>query len=551
MSRWLAGLFAVFAFIPIATGDAAEQAASTKATAIAALSQPTPPAPAEEKTQSAAASPNEASPATAPGGTATTVPSAAPLTPAGKAVPPAEPPPAATSGALPPVSLVRAAGNPIILEVGKGTLIRLNKGASTVFIANPTVADVQVKSPSLIYLSAKAPGETVVYAVDAGDNVLLNSPVRVEHDLTRVRQSMRALMPGENISVKSVENSLVLSGDVSTAGRAEKARALAASVAADVKDAAIVNQLAVDTPNQVNLRVKIAEVNRTALKALGFNWSGSKLATRPDGSSFLVSTNNPFTNQNIITQNLFQYGFGVTRNGNLQVQLDALEQENLITTLAEPNLTATSGQTASFLAGGEFPVPVAGTASTNGGVPTITIEFKQFGVALDFTPTIIDATHLSLRVRPEVSQLSTTGAVSVPLSSTATVTIPALTVRRADTTVDLASGQSFALAGLLQNTTEQDISKIPWLSEVPVLGQLFRSNLFQHNETELVIIVTPYLVRPSQTAMAAPTDGFILPHDAERFLYDETYKQSLPAPPRGPLPSGGAGLIGPIGFRLD
>ena len=441
------------------------------------------------------------------------------------------------------------AGNPIVLEAGKGTLVRLSAPAATVFIANPDVADVQVKSPQLIYLSAKQPGETVVYAVDAGDNVLLHSPVHVEHDLSRVRDSFRHLMPGENINVSSVDNSLVLSGDVSTAGRAEKARALAASVAkaTDVKNAVVVNQLAVTTPNQVNLRVKIAEVNRTALKALGFNWSGQNLG---DGT-FNFATSNPFTNQAIVNQNLFQYGFGLTGAGKLQTTLDALAEEHLITTLAEPNLTATSGQTASFLAGGEFPVPVSGVTGTT-GVPTITVEFKTFGVELDFTPTIIDATHLSLKVRPEVSQLTTTGAVSVPITSTATVTIPALTVRRAETTVDLASGQSFALAGLLQNTTQQDISKIPWLGDIPILGQLFRSNLFQHNETELVIIVTPYLVKPSAIALATPTDGFIMPHDVQRYANGDTYKQTLPAPQRGPQPAGGQpGLIGPVGFKLD
>ena len=457
----------------------------------------------------------------------------------------------AAPGGKPPISIsqIPPGGVPITLEAGKGTLLRLNAPAATVFIANPDIADVQVKSPSLIYVSAKAPGETVIYAVDAADNVLLHSPVRVEHDLSRVRESMRQLMPGENISVSSVENSLVLKGDVSSAGRAEKARALAASVATatDIKNANVVNQLAVSTPNQVNLRVKIAEVNRTALKALGFNWNGQNLG---DGT-FNFATNNPFTNQAITTQNLFQYGFGLTGNSKLQMTLDALAQENLITTLAEPNLTATSGQTASFLAGGEFPVPIAGNGQGNGGY-NITVDYKTFGVALDFTPTIIDANHLSLKVRPEVSQLSTTGAVSVPLTASAVVTIPALTVRRAETTVDLASGQSFALAGLLQHSSEQDISKIPWLGDIPILGQLFRSNLFQRNETELVIIVTPYLVKPSNTQLAAPTDGFILPHDAERIATNATYKQTLPGPQRGPQPAGGQpGLIGPVGFKLD
>jgi pilus assembly protein CpaC len=461
------------------------------------------------------------------------------------------PKPAAATALSAGLSQVPPSGPPIMLESGKGTLIRLNGPAATVFIANPDIADVQVKSPSLIYVSAKQPGETVIYAVDASDNVLLHSPVHVEHDLSRVRNSMRELMPGEDISVHSVDNSLVLSGNVSTAGRAEKARALAASVAqaTDVKNAVVVNQLAVNTPNQVNLRVKIAEVNRTALKALGFNWNGSLSSGH---STLGVSTANPFTNQAISTQNLFQHTLSIPGHGSLQTELDALAQENLITTLAEPNLTATSGQTASFLAGGEFPVPVAGTPATTGGAAAITVEFKQFGVALDFTPTIIDATHLSLKVRPEVSQLSTTGAVSVPLGGSNTVTIPALTVRRAETTVDLASGESFALAGLLQNTTEQDVSKIPWLGDVPILGQLFRSNLFQHNETELVIIVTPYLVKPSQTVLATPTDGFVLPHDAERYATSDTYKQTLPGPERGPQPAGGQmGLIGPVGFRLD
>jgi pilus assembly protein CpaC len=451
-------------------------------------------------------------------------------------------------------------GPPVLLEAGKGTLIRLSAPAATVFIANPDIADVQVKSPSLIYVSAKSPGETVVYAVDAADNVLLHSPVRVAHDLSRMRESMRALMPGENIAVNSVDNSVVLSGDVSTAGRAEKARALAASIAAatDVKNANVVNQLAVDTPNQINLRVRIAEVNRTALKALGFNW-GTPAANCgivpgvPCGAvTNFLQTNNPITNGNISNANTISYGIPLPGTGaRIQAVLDALSQENLITTLAEPNLTATSGQTASFLAGGEFPVPVAASSAAT-GAPTITIEFKTFGVELDFTPTIIDATHLSLKVRPEVSELTSTGAVSVPITSTATVQIPALTVRRAETTVDLASGESFALAGLLENTTEQDISKLPWLGDIPILGQLFRSELFQHNETELVIIVTPYLVKPSATALAAPTDGFILPHDAQRYATSDTYKQTLPAPERGPQPAGSQpGLIGPVGFRLD
>ncbi|MFL5267904.1 MAG: type II and III secretion system protein family protein [Stellaceae bacterium] len=441
---------------------------------------------------------------------------------------------------------IKASSGPIVLEASKGTLIRLNAPAATVFVANPDIADVQVKSPSLIYISAKSPGETVIYAVDASDNVLLNSPVRVEHNLSRLRSSLRALAPGERISAESVEGNLVLSGIASDAGSAEKARALAASIAGEVKGSQVINRMSVATPNQVSLHVRVAEVSLTALTAIGVNWT--KLT-----SSLIINTNNPVFVPNVPVQNAITFGrFAPLFGGNgLSATLDALAQEGLVTDLAEPDLVAMNGQTASFLAGGEFPVPIAGSSSATNGVPTITVEFKSFGVSLAFTPTIIDAHHLNLRIRPEVSALSSVGAVSVPITSTQTITIPALTVRRAETSVELGSGESFALAGLLQHTSEQDISKVPLLGDIPILGALFRSNRFQRNETELVIIVTPYLVNPSPTRLAAPTDGLVHPSDPQQVLFADTYRQGLPAPARGPLNAGGRGLIGPGGFRLD
>jgi len=467
----------------------------------------------------------------------------------GEAAEPVVPTPANTASDLATAntaSQIAATGVPLVLEAGKGTLIRLERPAATGFIANPDVADVQVKSPSLIYVNAKAPGETVLYAVDAGDQALLNSPVRVEADISRLRQSFQSLMPGEKIDAKAVGNSVVLSGTVSSAGRAEQARALTAAIARENKDARIINEMSVATPNQVNLRVKVAEIDRQVLKSLGVNW------TTAAGSRFLFNTNNPTTGGQIPTfaQNLLGYTFG-PRSQPINVVLDALAQENLVTVLAEPNLTAVSGQTASFLAGGEFPVPIAGTSGGVAGTPTITIEFKKFGVSLDFTPTIIDANHVSLRVRPEVSQLSTTGQVSVPISATATVNIPALTVRRAETTVELGSGESFAMAGLLENQGQTNISKLPWLGDIPVLGQLFRSEQFQRNETELVIIVTPYLVSPSSTRVAAPTDGLMPRHDVEQIINAGVYREGLPTQGKGPVGQGGQGLIGPVGFRLD
>ena len=456
---------------------------------------------------------------------------------------------------------IRPTGPPVVLELGKGTLFHLPRPAATVFVANPDVADVQVKSPTLLYISANKtkPGETVVYAVDDKDNVLVSAVIRVEYDLSRLRQSYKQVLAGERVSVSSVESKLVLSGEASSAGQAEKARALAIALIGSDKADQVINQLSVVTPNQVNLRVRIAEVQRTVLKQLGINWH--KL-----GQHFTFGTGNPTTGgpPDIVTPlAAVPTGTNVSAalgrcalNGScvsgIIGTLDMLAQEGLVTTLAEPNMTAMNGQTASFLVGGSFPVPTSVTAATGGSAPTIGITYKDFGVKLDFTPTIVDANHLNLKLRPEVSALSTNGAISLPLTASAVVSIPAVTVTRAETTLELGSGQSFALAGLLRHDSTQDLSKVPALGDIPILGQLFRSDQFQRDETELVIIVTPYLVTPVATAsLQAPTDGFIAPHDLSRITTDDTYRQQLPPSPRGPLQPGSKPLIGPVGFRLD
>jgi pilus assembly protein CpaC len=451
----------------------------------------------------------------------------------------AKTPAAPDAGRPGPPTFVRTSGPPIALEAGKGMLIRLSGPANTVFIANPDVADVTIKTPSLVYLIAKAPGETVLYAVDADDRVLLNAPVHVDHDLSRVRRSLSSIAPGENVAVSSVDNSLVLNGSVSSAGRAEKVRSLAASIAGETKGT-VVNRLGVTTPNQVNIRVKVAEVNRTVLKTLGVNWN--KLA----GDHISFDTTNPTAVAASVPASL-----GVAFGGAgwlTQATVVALAQEGLVNILAEPNLTATNGQPASFLAGGEFPVPIASTAATAGALPTVTVEFKKFGVQLNVTPTIIDAEHLNLKIHSEVSQLSNEGAVNINGFN-----ISALSTRSTETTVELGSGQSFALGGLLQNVDTQNVSKLPWLGDIPIIGQLFRSQQFQRKETELVIIVTPYLVQPAPTvaSLAAPTDGFVAAHDVQQVISGGTYRQTLPPPAKGPNGPSDQGLIGPVGFRLD
>jgi pilus assembly protein CpaC len=299
--------------------------------------------------------------------------------------------------------------------------------------------------------------------------------------------------------------------------------------------------------------VRVAEVSREVLKTLGFNWdavlgfgqfavglfTGSPVLTA--GTSFLsgAAQGTEFNNRNAGTNSIL----GSFRNRNVDVNglIDALNSEGLISILAEPNLTAVSGERATFLAGGEFPVPVPDSDGR------VTIDFKQFGVSLGFMPVITGENHISLKVAPEVSQLSNTGAVNLQGFQ-----VPALSTRRASTTVELGSGQSFVIAGLLQNNLTHDLSKLPGLGEVPVLGPLFRSDRFRRNETELVIIVTPYIVRPVSTPMlASPTDGLRPPSDADRVFLGRTTGVSAGRPSNGPVGATGQGLVGPVGYVLD
>ena len=427
----------------------------------------------------------------------------------------------------------------MVLEASKGTLIRLDRPAATVFVADPEIADVQVKSPRLIYLFAKAPGETVVYAVDSAERVLLSRRITVNHNLSRLRAALRQLLPETTVDVASVDKTLVLSGRVNSAREAEDARLMALRLVKDEKD--LVNQISVVAPNQVHLRVRVAEVSRDILKQFGINWDA---VFRTGNFLFGFATGNPAAVAgNFITRNNGTGSIvGAVRTGNIDLNgvIDALDDEGLITILAEPNLTAVSGESATFLAGGEFPILVPEN-------DRITVEFKQFGVSLAFTPVLV-GDRISLKVNPEVSQLTTTGAVEL-----SGFTIPALTTRRAETTVELGSGQSFAIAGLLQNNITRNLQKVPGLADVPVLGALFRSDSFRRNETELVIIVTPYIVRPVEAPrLATPTNGLVPPSDRDRILHARTHKPHLQKD-RPTVHGRGApsGLAGPAGFVLD
>lgn len=435
------------------------------------------------------------------------------------------------------VSVIPARGPAFRVAVNKGSLLRLDRPAATVFVADPEVCDIQVKSPTLVYLMGKKPGDTTLYAVDQDENVIASVDIQVTHDLGRLQQVVRSLHPGIRLGLASVGGSVVVKGAVPSAAVAEDVRRLAANYVD--QNGEVINRLAVVAPSQVSLRVRVAEVSRRIDKQLGFNW---EVFGSIGSFQFSMLTANPF-GQNLVADVL---GLGAQSGSwDANVLIDALEDEGLVSILAEPNLTALSGETASFLAGGEFPILVPQ------GDNQITIEFKKFGVSLAFTPTLLSDGRISLKVRPEVSELSQDGAISIPVAG-GTLSVPALTVRRAETTVELGSGQSFAIAGLLRNTVSHGLHKFPGLADLPILGTLFRSDAFRRDETELVIIVTPYVVRPAANdRLAVPNDGFSPPHDVERLLVGGNYRRNPRAGQPSVIAPNGRRLIGPVGFIVE
>ena len=399
-----------------------------------------------------------------------------------------------------------ASGQSLAIQVNQGQLVRIDKPVESVFVANSTIADVAIKSPQLIYVFGKRPGTTTIYAVGAGDEILASVTLTITHNVSRLDQMIAEMMPGRNITATSIEGGIVLNGAVSTPGEAEDARRFAAHFIGPNEE--VINRLQVTAPNQVNVRVRIAEVNKSVLRNLGINWDvaiqqggfafgmATAFPVQILGGTLLGSTGSPGTAPTVSTGPL-----------DLTATVDLLAQEGLVSLLAEPNLTAMSGETANFLAGGEFPIPVAQDNDT------ITIEFRDFGVSLAFTPTILNSNRISMRVRPEVSALDFANGIE-----TADFTVPALTVRRAETTVELASGQTFAIAGLVQAQNTINAQEVPGLGDIPIFGELFKSDQFQHNESELVIMATPYIVQPisNPAAPALPTDPTMAPEGTQR-----------------------------------
>lgn len=430
---------------------------------------------------------------------------------------------------------VTAPARSLALSIGRGELVTLPGKMTDVFVANDQIADVQVKASNQLYVFGKAGGETTVYASNATGAVIWSANVRVGTNIDSIDQMLHLAMPEARIATSTMNNTVLLTGTVGAPEDAAEAERLVKAFVGEKTN--VISRLKMATPLQVSLHVKFAEVSRTLVRNLGMNWTsidGSSgfrfgigqgragwaptVTTDPNlplgiGSAVTgytydptaVTANNPLgliakpgTTVSPLTGATTLAGQGKLFGLNLLGALDAGETIGLVTTLSEPNLTALSGETADFLAGGEYPIPISQ------GLGATSIEYKKYGVSLSYTPTVLADGRISLRVRPEVSELSSDGAVSLNGYS-----IPALTIRRAETTIELGSGQSFMIAGLMRNGNQNSITKLPGAGDLPILGSLFRSTAFKKGETELVIVVTPYLVNPvDANTIKLPTDGF-------------------------------------------
>ena len=440
----------------------------------------------------------------------------------------------------------------IVLSIGKGELVTIPGSMADVFVANESVADVQVKSQSQLYVFGKAGGETTVYASNARGDVIFAANIRVGNNIGSIDQMLALAMPEAKVNVATMgTNTVLLTGTVSAPEDAAEAQRLVQAFLGDETN--VITRLKTATPLQVNLQVRFAEVSRSLVRQIGGNLSTYDFAT--GGFRGAIGTGRQIATGNIRLDGPLAVGNGVQNPGLIVPKLDAngnfvlnddgsiltetingpgidtndgttlgglgrlfgldvlgamdlSERLGLITTLSQPNLTALSGETATFLAGGEFPVPISQ------GLGNVSIEYRDFGVSLSYTPTVLSNGRISLRVRPAVSELSSQGAVTLNGFQ-----VPALTIRRTETTVELGSGQSFMIAGLMSSNSQNALDKAPGLGDVPILGNLFRSRDFRRGETELVIVVTPYLVKPvNANEIKLPTDGFRSSTELEQLI---------------------------------
>ncbi|MDP3175272.1 MAG: type II and III secretion system protein family protein [Phenylobacterium sp.] len=492
---------------------------------------------------------------------------------------------AAAASSVVRVNLAGAgAAQSLSLPKGKSAIVELPTDARDVLVTNPTVADAVLRTPRRIYVMGIAAGQTDAVFFDAAGRRILSLDIRVDQDTSATAQTINRLLPGSAVRVDAMNDSIILSGQVPSLADADRAVQIArASVG---KDDQVVNLLGIAGKDQVMLKVRMVEMERSVIKQLGFDINavlnqvgepqfifgksatfgvnGSLLGGLTGGLNFdstkgpvmQVPCGYPPPNEavqcDIISRSGGNSDTATVKSGlagdpglnQATSMIKAFERVGLVRTLAEPNLTAVSGESAKFLAGGEFPVPVG---QDNDG--RVTVEFKPFGVGLGFTPVVLSGGRISLKISTEVSELTAQGAFSIGNGSGAPgLTIPALNVRRAETMVELPSGGSMMIAGLLREQTRQNLDSLPGMMNLPVLGTLFRSRDYLSGETELVIIVTPYLVGATNpAALQTPADGFKIASDPETVLLgriNHAYKAK-------PAPAAAPSYQGPYGYVIE
>jgi pilus assembly protein CpaC len=419
----------------------------------------------------------------------------------------------------------------VTVTMGKSQDVRTGSSFVDVTVGDPDIADVNPLTDHTLSILGKKIGTTRVSVYAEGKKLIGIFDVEVTYDVTRLSNELKRRFPGSKLQASTVNGRIMLSGEVADAATLDKAVTIARQFGPE-----IINSVSVMSPQQVMLEVRFIEVSRTASRELGMQWnrfggnSVTNIGNRTSASNLPITSSAAATAAGVISGGS-PFGFMLARivaNGaSTDMMINALEEKGLARSLAEPNLVALSGDTASFLAGGEYPIPVSGSLGQ------VTVEYKKYGIGLAFTPTVLGRGLINMKIEPEVSQIDTNNSVSVANG----VSVPALTVRRASTTVELRDGQSFAIGGLLSTNNQNQIEQLPWLGSVPVLGALFSSKSYQKNQTDLAIIVTPHLVRPARPGalIKTPADDTVPANDADFFLLGKMevsrkHAKALPSP---------------------
>ncbi|WAC60487.1 type II and III secretion system protein family protein [Brevundimonas sp. SL130] len=435
---------------------------------------------------------------------------------------------------------------PRLINLPRGTsfAVDLPADARDVIVSNPQVAEAMLHSPRRITVIGVAPGETDAVFLDAAGRTILSLRVRVDAGTSALQDTLTRLIPGGSIQAEAVNDTIILTGTVTSPSQADQARRVAgAFVSAPEK---VINLIGVTGSDQVTVKARIVEVQRSAVKQLGMDVS-AVLNTVGDGLS-LSQTSTFAVNGSLLGGGGVGYSDSSGNGNSLSATVKAFERAGLMRTLAEPNLTSVNGENAEFLAGGEYPIPVG--LSDNNGTAQVGVEFKPYGVRLAVRPIVQSEGRISLQLSTEVSELSSEGAFTLGAGSS-TLVIPALTVRRASTTVELPSGGSLMIAGLLSESTRQNVDKLPALGDVPVLGSLFRSRDYLSGETELVIIIEAYLASPTSPGrLQTPADGLHIANDAQTLLFGQL-SRTYGTPQTATGAATGPGWSGPVGYVIE